>query len=254
MKIGEIRHLKKESSVQINDEPIRLETEIVFQYRLFDGMDLDRKTYDAMMEDHVRLSAFKRSLERLKSPQSELQIKTWLTSKGFPQDVIHQTIKKLKDRKYVDDVIFARDHVLRRQSQDGPEKIREDLMRFGIDSETIRRSMSNIDELSILKTRIPSKIQSMKNKTRKQIIASVKAYFILKGFSLEAVESVLMKSMSSYVSNETALLKKTYEKLLFQYEHRLQGDELKQRIMQKLYQKGFKMEDIRNIMHTDPDA
>jgi SOS response regulatory protein OraA/RecX len=68
-----------------------------------------------------------------------------------------------------------------------------------------------------------------------------------KGFDREVIDPLIYKFSHEYRGDDQALLSKTFDKLYHKYKDKKQGYELKSLLKQKLYQKGFTLDDIENI-------
>lgn len=254
VKIHAIQSKGKQISLDIGTEILWIEPDLIYQYHLHTGMEIEDSLFKEMILENQELHYFRLCVSKLKKPMTVFELKTLMRREGATHEVVISVIDKLMKRKYVDDEAFAVQYIGIKKLQYGPEKIKEELTKKGVDNQIIQQLMSQFNEKMILNELIPSKIKSIKNKSKKAMMSSVKQYFLAKGFTSEIIESVIISHLSYYSGHEQELLQKSYEKILRQYQTKYEGYELHQIVMQKLYQKGFKMEDIRNIMHQHHDA
>ncbi len=254
MKINQIKPTGKQVSVTIDHEVLMLEPDLVYQYHLFQDMELDESLLSRIKAENQSLYFFRLAIAKLKKPLTAHELKNFLIAEGASSPVVSEVMTKVKTRKYIDDDAYAMQYVEHKKHQAGPEKIKEDLERKGIDSAIISKTIHKIPEQQILSDLIPSKISTIKNKSKKAMMSTVRMHFITKGFSQELVDAILLRSLSAYQGDEQKLLEQAYQKALKQYGHKFDGYELNQVLIQKLYQKGFKMTDIKNIIEAHLDA
>jgi regulatory protein len=254
MKIDQIKPQGKQYSITIDHEVLLLEPELVYQYHLHQDMILDQKLLSQIRKENQLLYYFRLSIAKLKKPQTSDELKNYLIREGAPSDVAAEVLDKVKARHYIDDDLYALQYVDQKKRQNGPEKIKVDLQQKGIHSDIISKVIQQIPEHQILCELIPAKIRSIRNKSKKAMMSSVRMHFISKGYTQDIVEGVILHALASYQGDEQKLLEQAYEKTLKKYSPKLSGDELNQMLIQKLYQKGFKMTDIKNIIAAHLDA
>jgi regulatory protein len=254
VKIDQIQKKGKEVTLTIGSDIFSIEPDLLYQYHLYEGMEMDIATFKQLKRDQQDLYFFRFAISKLKKPLTAYEVQTLMQQHDATKEVIESVMEKLMKRKYIDDEFYVNQYIQMKKYQYGPEKIKDELLKKGVDHALITKAMSTIHEKVILSELIPSKIKSIKNKSKRAMMNSVKTYFLSKGFTSELIESIIISHLSSYSGNEIDLLKKAYEKLVHQYQKKYSGYELNQVIIQKLYQKGFKMEDIRNIIKEHLDA
>jgi regulatory protein len=254
MRINQIKQHGKQVSVTLEHEVLMLEPDLVYQYHLHQDMDLDESLLSLIRAENQSLYYFRLAVSMLKKPLTAHELNNYLVSKGATSSVADEVLSRVKARRYIDDDAYILQYVEQKKHQSGPEKLREEMLSKGLDADMIQKVIAQIPEKQILKVLIPAKISSIKNKSKKAMMSSVRMYFISKGFSQELVESIVLHALSSYQADEQKLLEQAYHQTLKKYEHKFSGYELNQRLIQKLYQKGFKMDDIKNIIQKHLDA
>ena len=248
--VEEIVKKAKHYAIKFDQEIVSIEPEIYLKYHLKLKDALEDKTYKTLMDDNAYIYYDKLGIIRLKKMQTTKELKDYLILKGAKESLVKQLVHKYTERKYLDDYAYAKMYVQMKQHTDGPKVISNYLKEKGISNEIIESFTKRIDEHLVLSTLIPKKLKTIKNKSKKQIIQNIKGYYLRKGFSLEAVESVVKKSISSIDVNETELIKKEYLKLLKKYQNKDMDASAEYQITQKLYAKGFKIEDIKKAINS----
>lgn len=247
-KIVEIIKKNKVYDVQFNDQLITVEPEIFLKYHLKLQLEIDQKTFNALCHDNAFTYFNKLGIAKLKRMLTVHEMQEYLFSKGASEAIVKQLIHHYIEKKYLDDFAYARLYTQLKQTSEGPAMISNKLHEKGISREIIEGFTKRIDEQSILKEQLPKKMASIKNKSKKQMIQTLKGFYLRKGFSLEAVDQVIKKSLSAYSEDEIALIKKNYAKLYRKYSTKIDEKELKYFLIQKLYAKGFKIEDIKKVI------
>jgi regulatory protein len=130
--------------------------------------------------------------------RSENELKTRLRQKGFSPELAESTASFLKDRKFIDDRVFARGWVSSRLKRPwGKRKIQLELMQKGVAAEIIQEALawagqdySESQTVSKLAKQRFSKLQSidpLKAKMR------VYGYLMRRGFSPDLVQDAIRK-------------------------------------------------------------
>ncbi|MCF7930108.1 MAG: RecX family transcriptional regulator [Acholeplasmataceae bacterium] len=247
--IHEIEKKTQYYKVRFDDEWIMIEPEIFLKFHLKLLQTYDSKSYHQLIMENDYAHYYKLGIIHLKKMQTTKELSDYLRSKGAQESIVKQLVTKFIEKKYLDDYAYTKLYVQMKQNNDGPLMIFNKLREKGVSAELIESFTKHIDEDQILSRLLPKKISAIKNKSKKQAIQSLKGYYLRKGFSLEAVEAQIKKSMSSYQVDELELIKKEYAKLIKKY-HNMEDQQVEYKIIQKLYAKGFKIEDIKKAIQS----
>jgi regulatory protein len=115
-----------------------------------------------------------------------------LKKKQFSETVIQETISFLKDRKFIDDSAFTRQWIESRINKPmGFRRLREELIRKGIDKEIIESQLEEIkkdyDEEGIVAGIISNKLTSLQGLDPQKAKRRLYAYLLRRGFSPDIV-------------------------------------------------------------------
>ncbi|MFH1693969.1 MAG: RecX family transcriptional regulator [Bacillota bacterium] len=248
-KIIEIEKKTKSYLVRFNEELVSIEPEIYLKFHLRLQQEFEDKEYAKLIKENEYVFYDKLGIIRLKRMQTSKELKDYLLSKGAHETIAKQLITKYTERKYLDDYTYAKLYVQLKQDSEGPQLIFNHLKEKGISNEIIEGFTKKIDEHSILEHLIPKKLKSIKNKSKKQAIQTLKGFCLRKGFSLETVDAQIKKALVSYDIDELELIKKEYAKLQKKYQSKTRDNFTNYNMIQKLYAKGFKIEDIKKVIH-----
>lgn len=247
--INEIEKKTQYYKVRFDDEWIMIEPEIFLKFHLKLLQTYDTKTYHQLIMENDYAHYYKLGIIHLKKMQTTKELSDYLRSKGAQESIIKRLIIKFTERKYLDDYAYTKLYVQLKQNTDGPQMIDHKLKEKGIPPDLILSFIKHIDEHQILNQLVTKKMSSIKNKSKKQVIQTLKGYYLKKGFSMESVETAIKKAISSYQVDELELIKKEYAKLIKKH-HNQDKEQLEYKIIQKLYAKGFKIEDIKKAIQS----
>lgn len=179
---------------------------------------------------------------------SKKELKVYLKKKKYLEKDINETIKKLEENNILDEKAYCRAYINDKLSfsNDGPNKIKKNLLKNGISEELIDDVME-IDFKFIynkLNNLIDKKIKTINNYSGNVLKQKLIHYFINLGYDQRIVEEILINK-DLYKKEEGV---KEYNKLLKKYSNKYSDYELENIIRQKLYVKGFKYDEIKKQM------
>ena len=179
---------------------------------------------------------------------SKKELKVYLKKKKYLEKDINETIKKLEENNILDEKGYCRAYINDKLSfsNDGPNKIKKNLLKNGISEELIDDVME-IDFKFVynkLNNLIDKKIKTINNYSGNVLKQKLIHYFINLGYDQRIVEEILINK-DLYKKEEGI---KEYNKLLKKYSNKYYDYELENIIRQKLYVKGFKYDEIKKQM------
>ena len=142
---------RRNKIILIFDQSEKLEIyyDVYLTISLFKGDEVTQKKIVEIKlmnaEFEVKNSAFRYLSNR---NHSALELRTKLKKKGFDSEIIQKIIVELKDKKYLDDFVFAENFVRNRveRRKEGIVKITSELYKKGISREIIEEVTSSINE------------------------------------------------------------------------------------------------------------
>ena len=179
---------------------------------------------------------------------SKKELKVYLKKKKYLEKDINETIKKLEENNILDEKAYCKAYINDKLSfsNDGPNKIKKNLLKNGISEELIDDVME-IDFKFVynkLNNLIDKKIKTINNYSGNVLKQKLIHYFINLGYDQRIVEEILINK-DLYKKEEGI---KEYNKLLKKYSNKYSDYELENIIRQKLYVKGFKYDEIKKQM------
>ena len=133
-----------------------------------------------------------------------------------------------------------------RLSNDGPDKIKNDLLSHNIDINKIEEELDKYNDLIYEKLeKLIIKKFKQSNKYSEYILKQkIREYFINLGYKKDMIEEIL----SNIKLDNSEALKKEYDKQYNKLSKKYNGEELKYKLKNNLYQKGYKLDDINKII------
>lgn len=128
--------------------------------------------------------------------RSEKELALRLRQKKFPEEVIRDTICFLKDKRFIDDRIFAKGWVVSRLKRPfGLRRIRQELVQKGLGKEIIEETFAQVkegyDEDSIVRQLAEQRFSKLKSMEPLKAKARVYAYLMRRGFSADTIRNAV---------------------------------------------------------------
>ena len=253
MKIKKIKILKNKVTIKFdNDEKLELDKEIYTNFYLYEGKEVSSKEYREIKEYNNVSSLLQYALRiRSKAIYSEYQIREKLYKKEASKSEVDKVIKTMKQYNLIDDDAFVSDYVEYYNSLNyGKNKILNKLSEKGIFEAKLSKIKFPITEerkkAKNVYLRLLKKYEKYNFTQLKQHVYN--AYINL-GFDHE-IASEMVSHIQEEKNNksEIAKLEKDYEKAYIRLARKYQKKELRQKIMQSLLQKGYRMNDVINVL------
>lgn len=250
MKIMKIQKKNNKYKIILEDNNI-IETydEIIIKENILYKKEMTDELKSKIEKENKYYEIYNNILKYIKTKlRSEYEIREYIKKNEIDKITEENLINKLKDSKLIDDKTYTYAYIHDRMkfSNDGPYKIKKELLKNKIEESIIEEELNKIDKEEIyekLKKQILKKLSANTKYSNNMIKQKLINYFITQGYEKEMIIEILENNL---VSN-TNILKKEYDKLYNKYKNKYEEYELKKVIKQKLYQKGFSIDEINNI-------
>ena len=181
---------------------------------------------------------------------SKKSYKHWLEKFQLSKQNEENLICKLENVGLLNDLYYAKAYASdkARLSKDGIGKIENDLKEEGISYGMIKDALTVIDLEEMnqkLKKMLVKKIEQNHHYSNQHLKQKIISEFLKLGFSYEEIHSALQEVKWM---NETEILQKEFMKTLLKAKKKYQGKELLYQVKNKLYQKGFSIEEINECL------
>jgi regulatory protein len=228
---------------------------ILIRFQLTKGKELDQWTIEEMnFEDEVR-KAFNKALQYLSfRMRSESEVRTKLKEKEFGEAVIDEAVKKLYTLNFLDDRAFS-EALMQTQiksSKKGPRAIQQDMQKKGIDKrmqKDVLDSYSEEEQLEIARGLAEKIAAKEKMKTPSQIQQKINDSLMRKGYAYPLIKQAMEGlELEKDEDQWTDIVAAQGDKLWRKHSSKLSGYDLKSKVKQGLYQKGFPAEVINEYL------
>ena len=250
MKILKYTKMKSNKyKVKIDDLEVKLYDDVIVKYQLLRKKELTDEEFQEITEYNDNLEAYYRGLKYISSKmRTEKEIFYYL-NKIYSKSVCNDVIARLKENGYINKDLYLKAYIDDQVNlgNNGPEKIKKDLVKLGYELDEVEKKINKIDD-SIWFDKI-SRLVSKKIKANH----SYGSYKIREKIVYDLVNLGYYKGMIEEVINsfdfedDLNLVKKEYNKVYNKLSKKLEGSELNYQVRMKLLQKGFSNSAIDKI-------
>lgn len=252
MKIDKIKKMNSGKYKIILEDSSEITTydEVILKHNLLYNKNIDKSDLDVLNGDTSYYDIYYKCVKYIsKKLRSEKEIAKYLEKMNIDIKLKDCVIKELRKVGLINDKNFASSYVSDRfyLSSDGPNKIKKDLVEYGISDELIEDAMGGV-ELELVKEKV-TKIINKKIKVNHKYSSFMLQKKITNdllnlGYSIDMINTCY----SSLSVDDSANLEQEFEKCYRKLSNRLAGDTLFLKIKQKLYQKGYSLADIDKLI------
>ena len=227
-------------------EAVKLYDEVILNYNLLITKNISNKEYEEIIKYNKSLDAYYLSLKYLNSKQRcEKEIRDYLKKKDFSHDTIDKTIDKLNKYNYLDRDLYVKSYINDKYNFgiSGPLKIKRELLNLGFTDEEIDKYLNKDFNEKIDKI-IQKKIKNNNKLNEYNLKINITNYLTNLGYPKE----MFAEYLNDIKVDNKVIIKKDIEKLIKKYQKKYQGKELYYFIKRKLYQKGYREEEIGDVL------
>lgn len=246
MKINNIKKVGTKYKIILDDEIITTYDNVILDNGLLYNKKITQKELNKIKEDTIYYESYNEVLKMInRKLRSEYEIKTYLEKKEFKDT--DKVITKLKELNLINDKEYAISYTNDKinLTLDGPYKIKRYLEENNIDEEYINLALDNFNSW-LINEKI-NKIINKKLKTNKDTEYIFKQKLSLYLSNLGYSREDIMNNLDS-VKVDNKKLENEMIKIFNKLENKYSGFELKNKLKQKLYSKGFKIEEINEFI------
>lgn len=175
--------------------------ELVFTFNLKKGDEIDEDNLKSILSDEMYLKAKNKALNILsKADQSEKKIREKLST-DFEENTIDKVIEFLKRNNFINDNLLAQKIINTNLNLNkcGKNRIKQNLYNKGIDSSTINKAISDIDneaEFGNAMYLAKKRYERIKNEDKRKIYQKLSQHLAYKGFNYDIIKRVLNKLLN----------------------------------------------------------
>ncbi len=236
--------------IYFDSSSLLLYEDVILKYNLLYKKEIDSDLLIEIDEENKKASIYDTALKYIGIRMRSIkEMKEYLIRKKFDSKDIDNTINKLIEQGLLNDKLFSKAFVNDKinLTNNGIDKIRNDLEKLGVEDSYIEEALNNVDKNILLdklnkiiekEVRLNSKLPTIKMKNK--IINRC----INLGYKLEDINNIL----NNYDLISNSNIKTDYDKLYNKYCNKYDEYKLKSVLKSKLYQKGYSIEEINRIV------
>lgn len=228
--------------VIIDDETYKLYDDTIIKYNLLSKKEIDKKLLDEILSYNDELLSYYESIKYInRKLRSEKEIREYLKKKEISTSIINKTVKLLYDNNFLNEDLYLKSYINDRinLSNDGPLKIKRDLLKLGLKEEDIIDRLNTISSdiwLDRIDTIVSKKIKGNSKYSSYMLKNKVLLNLTNLGYYKEDILSILNR----YDIIDSDIYLKEKEKAYKELSKKYSGYELEQKINARLYRKGFR--------------
>ncbi|MYL35277.1 recombination regulator RecX [Pontibacillus yanchengensis] len=234
-----------------------VDEEVLIQFMLRKGMELDKETIETLIEKDNFHKTFSLALNYLSyRMRSEKEIRTYLWEKEVDEEKIEYVVNRLKQEGYLNDKEFAEALVRTRMqtSSKGPMLVKKELIEKGLTANMAEDALVHYPydvQLDKAMKWVQKNLRLDGRKSYKEQLQKVQQTLMQKGFPKDVIQEAVQEQQASAEKDEDAEWQAVVhqgEKALRKYASKAEGYELKHKIKGALYRKGFPFELIEQFL------
>ena len=249
MKIESIKKVGNKYKIEFeNNSKVITYDDVIINNGLLFNREVDEKVLNKLNIDNNYYDVYYKTINYItRKLRSEKEVCEFIDKFNVNEKDKEEIILKLKSIGFIDDDNFAKAYISDRihLSSDGPFKIKRELLDHNISEEKIDLYLSKVDE-EVVFNKI-NKLIGKKLKNTKYTGFNLKQktieYLINLGFDKDECSNIF----DTFKVDNKDLLKKEFDKAYKKLSLKYKDLELKNKIKQKLYQKGFNSEEINSM-------
>jgi regulatory protein len=254
MKIKRIKQLKSgKYKIELDIGSITTYDDVIINNKLLYAKEIDSDMYELITHENIYYEAYNKTLYYVtRKIRSKKEVYEYLKKFELSYDMNKKIVTKLESIGLINDISYLKAYISDAiyLSNDGPDKIKQELLSQNINEELIDEELSKIDEdiiINKLSKLITKKIKSNHTHSSYQLKQKITIDLVNMGYKRSQIELLL----ENYDYNDSSLLEKEYNKLYIKLSKKYSDNELYNKIKQKLYAKGFDINDINALVEKE---
>lgn len=214
--------------------------DVILKYNLLIDKEVNLTTLESILKDNLYYESYNSCLSYIgRKMRTKKEIKHYLEKREIEDNIINKVIEELINNGYLNDKIYIKSYIHDKVylSNNGPIKIKNDLLKLGFNETDINNELNDIDNEEWLDKLTKYIKKKKKNNTKySNYIFSRRLTedLTLKGYPKE----MFLDLITSEEDNED-IKKKEYDKIYNKLSKKYKGKELEYKIKNEMYKKGF---------------
>lgn len=251
MKIINIKKIgKNKYEFELANKKIKTYDTIILKYQLLLKKEISEELLQTIEEETKIAEIYEKTLQFIgRKLRSKKEVIDFLKKQEISIEEQTDIIDRLTEQGLFDEKAYIEAFIHDRMnfSSDGPNKIKEELLKNEFDLELILIELEKLDEKEMkekLNKLIVKKLNANHKYSENYCKQKITEQMLLLGYPKEMIEEILDKENFNHESILENEARKLYEK----YKNKKNGNELYLFLKQKLYQKRYPIEDINDIL------
>ena len=233
-----------------NNQTMVLYEDTIVNMTLIPNKIINQDMLDTIIKNDEISLIYDKAIKYLKLRQrSKYELERYLTSKNYEPTLIKEVIDKLNNQGILNDLKFAQSYINDKllMAKTGPYKLKQDLEALKVDHNIVNELIDNISE-DVLIINIKKYINRI-GKSSKASSFITKQKILLELINLGYPKNLIVDHLDAINIIDSHLIDKEYNRLYNKYIKKYNGQQLYLKIRNGLYLKGYKAEDIDNILN-----
>lgn len=233
-----------------NDKVVNVYDNVILKNNILFKKEIDDDLLEKIEKENDIEDTYYKTINFIsKKIRSKKEICEYLDKLEITLELKEQIIKRLESNFLINDEMYAKAYIHDKfyLSNDGPYKIKSNLLHNNISNSIIDKLICEIDQEEIkqkLEKIIVKKIRGNSNKSNYVLKQKILLDMINLGYDKYDIEEIINNNLST---NQSIVIQKEYDKLYRKLSFKYSDGELLKRIYCKLRQKGFSDSEIKNI-------
>ena len=245
-KIGKAKY-----KILLNNSELILYEDIILKYNLITKKKISLEDINEYLNENRYYEVYYNALSYINNKmRCEEELRNYLSHKGYDKDNIEKVIDQLIKQNIINDELYINSYINDKiyLTNDGPDKIKNNLLNYNLNEIIIEKYLSQIDcEVWNEKlTKIIEKRLKLNNSSYKLFIYKTQNYLLNLGYPKELINEKLSNLRISNINN----IEKEYKKAYNKYKNKYSGEELKYKIFNYLYRKQYSKEEINSVLNN----
>lgn len=232
-----------------NELSLKLYDDVIIKYNLLSNKVLDDELLAEITDYNDFLNGYYKAIKYImKKLRSEKEVYTFLEKLEIKSSDIEKLIDKLKHDGYINQNNYIKAYINDQinLTLNGPDKIRNNLIKLGFEEIEITDYLNNFDDIWIdrIKKLLDKKIKVNKNLGKNKLKNKLLIDLVNMGYK----KYDIMYLLDKIEINEDEVLKIELSKAYRKYSKKYEGDNLQYKVRDYLYRKGFDLTNIKGAM------
>lgn len=249
-----INSIKKMSSgkykLNVGDITVTTYDDVIIKNGLLYNKNIDEQSLEKIKIDNEYYNAYNKTLSYIMKRQRCIsEVKKYLKKFELSEGDEDKIIEHLKSIGVLNETTFVKSFISDSiyLSLSGPNKIKQQLLDMNIDECIIEDCLSKID-VSVIESNAIKLITKRFKSNHKYSEYQLKQKILIDMANLGYEKELVYTILDNFSFEDDSLLEKEYDKLFIKLSKKYSGNELRQKIKQKLYSKGFDVNKIIELI------